>query len=290
MVLKTAIFVDGANFRGNLRSFEFFSRAGDDPRPYRLEERHFDWQRFFAGALKKFDEATGWEHQLQRVHWYHAASISPWSYSEREQRRRAQMVVQDNPHVASLTDDEVIGAANSWYRRERDRFERLREQTFENIQRRVNFLEFKYVGQYRVDPFRPYRISRNPTGELEYLGRQVGEKGVDIGIAVDMIAMMPYYDVAVLVSGDADFLPAVTYVKDHLKYVYQFSVAKGTPPDIAHLSPFLRSRMDCVAAFDEIELLGDYLDRRSGIPDAILQAIDARISALTTGASSVQQA
>ena len=72
------------------------------------------------------------------------------------------------------------------------------------------------------------------------LGKRVGEKGVDIGIAVDMIAKMPNYDVAVIVSGDADFIPAVCHVKDHLRSVYQFSVAKGVPPSINYLSPWLK--------------------------------------------------
>ena len=54
------------------------------------------------------------------------------------------------------------------------------------------------------------------SGEISYKGTRVGEKGVDLGIAVDMIA--PYYDVAILVSGDADFLRWSGYLKDHLKY------------------------------------------------------------------------
>ena len=113
------------------------------------------------------------------------------------------------------------------------------------------------------------------------MGTQVGEKGVDIGIAVDMIAKMSHYDVAILVSGDADFLPVVGYLKDNLKYVYQFSVARGVPPSIYHLSPFLRGKVDCFESFDEVELLRDHLDRASRIPPPILDAIDDRIATLT---------
>ena len=102
------------------------------------------------------------------------------------------------------------------------------------------------------------------------------------GIAVDMIAKMPYYDVAILVSGDADFLPVVGYLKDHLKNVYQFSVAKGVPPSIRYLSAYLKGKVDCFASYDEAELLSTYLTRTSGIPPAILDAIDARISQLST--------
>ena len=98
---------------------------------------------------------------------------------------------------------------------------------------------------------------------IEYLGRQIGEKGVDTGIAVDMISKMANYDAAILVSGDADFLPVVGYLKDNLKYVYQFSIARGVPPMIRYLSPYLRGKVDCFESYDEVELLSLYLNRES---------------------------
>ena len=280
MSLRTAIFVDGANFRANLRDFSFRSDNLSNSRGFRLEERHFDWKNFYSGVLAKFDEATSWEHQLIRVHWYSAASISPWPANERQRLDLAQRVVNRHPDINGLTVNKVIDLAQRWYRRERDYFERLREEVFEGIQRRTDFLEFRYVGQYQVHPLRAYRIEQSEDGEVTYWGVQVGEKGVDTGIAVDMIAKMPNYDVAILVSGDADFLPVVGYLKDNLKYVYQFSVAKGVPPSIQYLSPFLMGKVDCFASFDEVELLSRYLDRTSRIPPAILDAIDARVSDL----------
>ena len=280
MSLKTAIFVDGANFRANLRNFSFRSIDSMDDRVYQLEERHFDWKRFYKGVLEKFEDTTGWRHQLIRVHWYSAASISPWPLSEQQQLDWAQRVVNRHPEINGLTPKIVIDLAQKWYRRERSYFERLREQVFEEIQRRTDFLEFRYVGQYQVHPLREHRIEQREDGEITYLGVQVGEKGVDTGIAVDMIAKMSNYDVAILVSGDADFLPVVGYLKDNLKYVYQFSVARGVPPSIRYLSPYLRGKVDCFASYDEVELLEQYLNRHSGIPSAILDAIDARVASL----------
>lgn len=280
MPLRTVIFVDGANFRANLRNFKFASPSPSD-RGYMLEERHFDWKRFYDGVIQKFNVATGWKHRLIRVHWYYAQTISPWAYSEKYASAQAETIMSRYPQICGLTREKVISKAREWYRSERERFERLREVMFENIQRKTDFLEFKYVGQYQVRPFEVYRIEQNDDGEITYLGRQVGEKGVDIGIAVDMIAKMPYYDVAILVSGDADFLPVVGYLKDHLKQVYQFSIAKGVPPSIKHLSPYLEGMVDCFASYDEKELLANYLDRHSGIPSPILDAIDARVSKLS---------
>ena len=278
MALRTAVFVDGANFRSNLRDFSFQSPG--DNRRFRLEERHFDWKPFYDGVIEKFNCATGWEHQLIRVHWYNAESISPWTFSKSRALSLAQSVVHRNPEINGLTPQKVIDLAHEWYTRERNYFYRLREQVFENIQRETDFLEFRYVGQYRVQPLRPHRIEQNQDGNINYLGNQQGEKGVDTGIAVDMIAKMTHYDAAILVSGDADFLPVVGYLKDNLKYVYQFSVAKGVPPSIHYLSAYLKGKVDCFESYDEVELLKIYLNRTSGIPPAILNEIDARVSDL----------
>ena len=282
MSLRTAVFVDGANFRGNLRDFSFASDSPTQTRRYRLEERHFDWENFFDGVITKFNCATGWEHQLIRVHWYHAESISPWIASESERLRLARRVVDRHPEIHGLTPRKVIDLAHNWYVGERNYFERLREDVFEDIQRRTDFLEFKYVGRYQVHPLQEHRIRQDENGQISYLGVQRGEKGVDTGIAVDMIAKMPYYDVAIPVSGDADFLPVVGYLKDHLKNVYQFSVAKGVPPSIRYLSAYLKGKVDCFASYDEAELLSTYLIRTSGIPPAILDAIDTRITQLSS--------
>ncbi len=284
MSLRTVIFVDGANFRGNLRDFTFSSSP--QRRPYRLEERHFDWRGFYGGVIEKFEALTKLNYRLIRVYWYYAESISPW-VSTRDARRLSQRIVHSHPEINGLSPERVVELANEWYTQERDYFQRLREKTFEEIQRGTDFLEFRYVGQYQVHPLRVHRLEQKGQ-DIIYRGVQVGEKGVDIGIAVDMIAKMPYYDAAILVSGDADFLPVVGYLKDNLKYVYQFSVAKGVPPSVQHLSPHLKGKVDCFASYDEHELLAKYLKRDSGIPTEILDSIDARVTDLKNSAETLR--
>lgn len=278
--LKTVIFVDGENFRNNLRNFKFQSTPPHPTHPkYELEERHFLWSDFFAGIISKFDTLTTWEHRLARVYWYYAASISPW----REIPGAAQRIVNRySSSIPNLTVGDVNRLAREWYDRERRYFYKLREDVFPHIQGKTDFLEFKYVGQYVVRPFRVYKLESDPQQGITYLGYQQGEKGVDVGIAADMIEKMPHYDVAILVSGDADFLPAVKYLKEHLKQVYQFSLARGVPPRIEYLSPDLKGYVDCFAHYDEIDLLSRYLDSNCmpRIPQPIVQAIGDRISAL----------
>ena len=48
-----------------------------------------------------------------------------------------------------------------------------------------------------------------------------------------------------------------------------------------YLSPWLRGMVDSFAAFNELELLSNYLDPTARLPKPILAKIDARIEELT---------
>jgi len=282
--LRTVMFIDGRNFKYNLGAFQFRSNAGEE-RAYRLDEKHFLWRDFFLGVIDKFKKATKHEYRLVRVYWYSAETMRPFKANENQIR---SILEENKEKFSDLNHDKVIELAEGWYKKERSNFERAKEEVYERIQRRVDFLEFKYTGEYVVQPFSVFRLEKREDDSYLYQGTREGEKGVDVGIAVDMIAKMSNYDVAVLISGDADFLPLVRHVKDNLKYVYQFSIAKGIPPEISYLSPWLIGRVDVFQYFDELELLETYLDRKSGIPPAILREIDKRISGLKVKAQHYQ--
>jgi uncharacterized LabA/DUF88 family protein len=273
--LRTVVFVDGQNFRKNLQAFSF--QAPGFTKPYRLDEKHFKWREFFADMVAWFAQETGTEHRLLRAYWYNAEGMTPFQPSPH---------VLNGAHaecrksVPAITPNRVSDLAKEWHAKQHAWFYGSRRQMFEEIQRKTDFLEFKFVGQFRVEPFTVRKCVQKPDNTYDYQGTQVGEKGVDIGIAVDMIAKMANYDVAIIVSGDADFVPAVCYLKDHLRGVYQFSVAKGVPPSINYLSPWLKGIVDVFGYFDELALLNTYLDPSSGIPPAVITEIAARIAQL----------
>jgi len=58
-------------------------------------------------------------------------------------------------------------------------------------------------------------------GKLVRQGENLVEKSIDVRLAIDMVryAVMNYYDVAILISGDGDFVPAVDAVKEAGKQV-----------------------------------------------------------------------
>lgn len=62
---------------------------------------------------------------------------------------------------------------------------------------------------------------------IQESGEVVIEKGnMDVEITIDALHNLNKYDIAVLFSGDADFLALVTYLKNHNKKVFIFS-SKG---------------------------------------------------------------
>lgn len=57
--------------------------------------------------------------------------------------------------------------------------------------------------------------------------RQLGqEKAVDVKLACDMLMFRQIYDVAIIVSGDQDYVPAVEIAKDSGKEVFNVAFRK----------------------------------------------------------------
>jgi uncharacterized LabA/DUF88 family protein len=74
----------------------------------------------------------------------------------------------------------------------------------EGIAGKVDALEFRRAGAITYDLFRQEVLS---------------EKAVDVKLATDLLQLRSIYDVAVIVSGDQDYVPAVQAIKDSGKRV-----------------------------------------------------------------------
>jgi uncharacterized LabA/DUF88 family protein len=73
-----------------------------------------------------------------------------------------------------------------------------------HISRVHNSIEFRRAGSIR------YRLFDKTFGQ---------EKAVDVKLAIDLIMLCNIYDIAVIVSGDQDYVPAVQAIKDQGKKV-----------------------------------------------------------------------
>lgn len=190
--LKTVIFVDGNNFKNNLRAFNFYSAdrtSAYHQRRFFLDEKHFDWRKFFVdGLLAKYRQTTGYDFRLIRVYWYNAASIRPYEPNEALINKAFDRCHASLPWI---TKELVLRLAKEWHTNEKGYFEIARERVYRNIQSEFSFIQFNYVGEYVVKPFEVYKIDVDFDGAFIYQGTKEGEKGVDVGITVDMIAKMP---------------------------------------------------------------------------------------------------
>jgi len=92
-----------------------------------------------------------------------------------------------------------------------------RHQAFLN---RLGYVDYLQLRLGRLVP-RPVKLRCPSCGkDIEYMTHI--QKGVDTRIAIDMVglALLDAYDVAILVSGDADLAGAVSFIKEHTrKYV-----------------------------------------------------------------------
>ena len=277
-ILKTVIFIDGQNFKKDLQKFRF-KAAGHNLPEYRLDEKHFLWEDFFRQAISVFSDQTRIPHRLLRVYWYNTQATTPLHRYDRAVR---DIIEQYREIYPDLTPSLVESLAQRWHQHQRELLSRAKEEVFDDIQKRTSFLEFKYVGQLVLRPYKVKELLRDKEreGSFLYQGTVEGEKGVDIGITIDMISKMAHYDAAVLISGDTDFIPLIQYLKDSLKLVYSLSLSRGEQGQLQLFSPQIKNAVDYFHVVPEKDMLGRYLDRKSGIPPIILNEIDRRLSEL----------
>ncbi len=275
--LKTVVFIDGQNFKNDLQKFRF-KATGQNLPEYRLDEKHFLWESFFQNAIDILSRRTRTPHRLVRVYWYNTQATTPF---HRNERAIPEILAEYGERFPDLNAAHIDALAQRWHRHQREILARAKEEVFDAIQKRTSFLEFKYVGQLVLRPYKVREIQRDREGGILYQGTVEGEKGVDIGITIDMIAKMPHYDAAVLISGDTDFIPLIQYLKDQLKLVYSLSLSRGDRSQMQLFSPQIKNAVDYFHPVFEKDLLGTYLDRKSGVPPIILQEVDRRLSELS---------
>ena len=76
------------------------------------------------------------------------------------------------------------------------------------IQEKTDRLQYQRFGYLKVK-------LDNGKGNIGF----ISEKGVDIKLATDLITLHSVYDIAIIVSGDGDYIPAVTAIKNRGKQV-----------------------------------------------------------------------
>ena len=206
-VTRACIFVDGENFRFSLVDLFAtgeYSFTREDYLP------QTDWYQFFVGLAWRFDC------DLLRTYWYVVDTIDfrprriPYHFKEKKgvfcrfEKLRKRITSSKNEKQILIEIDKELkskrkimeGRAKSWKNHQ------------SNIEHHNRQIEFRASGSI------PFILPDN---------RFETEKGVDTQMTTDLITMAHMYDVAIILSGDADYIPPARAIKHQGKLVYGIS-------------------------------------------------------------------
>ena len=213
IMARVCVFVDGENFRHSLVDLFRPTFQAQDYLP-----KNTKWGDLFDWAVSQAaDDAY-----RVRTYWYVIEHLdsSPdrLEFLERNVGRAERVIRNHQPYA-----DELDAINDLTERHERvqsmvatlkERQERMRRRfdgwtAIQNgIARTEEAIEFRRAGGIR------YNLFDSTLGS---------EKAVDVNLACDMVALKEIYDVAVVFSGDQDYIPAVRIVKNAGKRVVNVS-------------------------------------------------------------------
>ncbi len=220
---RFSLFVDFSNLFGALKG---------------LDLRVTDYEAFFRHIFEQaaeqwrdmFYEPRSARAQLHRVYWYAVGHIDAWDFdTERakthlyrtferdEETRRLYLAEARERHPDAGLPEQTVEAFSTykherkaWYEDKVSTLDGMRR-FYRTIRQSTQFIDIKDNGQWKVNIH----------------SKSVEEKGVDTSLAVDMVALVDTYDVAILISGDADMIPSVEYVKSRGKSVAVTEILRG---------------------------------------------------------------
>lgn len=256
-------FVDGSNLDGVLKHLNL--RVDDYGSFYRhmFEQSVQYWGRTFA-------EGAPWDAaQHSRIYWYVVGKMDEWDLNDPKAEHRLRGRFELNPRLRDSYFDDVMrrkpdlpperrmeeawllcfAETRDWYENKRRALER-KKRFYHGVQAATDFVEIRQEGHWKVD----------------LLHHSMNEKGLDTSLAVDMVALSDTYDVALLISGDADGIPGINYVKGRSKHVGVVEFRRGSAADFPAnkgASSRLKIAADFVVQIYEADLIRRNLAYRS---------------------------
>jgi len=215
---RVCVFIDGENMRHAI--VELF-------RPPVFNEwdylpKNADWTKFFDWIA---NQAAGADSERVRTYWYVVETLDCVPYGINAARKdliNLERLLRWDSETYDILD--VIPTKE-------DREKRMLEMATELMERdRImwgrfdgwTYLQNLIAGECNAVEFRR-------AGSISYnlFKKRLGnEKAVDVKLATDLITLKDIYDVAVIVSGDQDYVPAVDVIKDYGKHVVNVSFLK----------------------------------------------------------------
>ena len=234
---KVVILVDGQNLYYSLQEMKIL-------------EKEVNWTSLFDSMIENDEE-------LIRAYWFRPAKILDTYNTENNVRNSIVYKKYRNylenyrnrdfgkiPQKVLDDVDNEYSKVYSWIKAQKDKFANL-EYAYDQLCLVHNNIEMVKTGVVKLDPYKQIYI---------------GEKGVDISLAVKMISLSvgKKCDKIILVSGDYDYSEAIRYVKDNMTKINVVKFHKGYPPRNRSMSRDLSVLADKVIDVYETDLKSTY--------------------------------
>lgn len=252
-MLRLAIFVDGSNLFGSLKRLNLHIQNYEDFFGFILNDALKVWDKSAISGPTNL--------RLTRVLWYEVGSIDQWDLSDAEIQERLRDWLmrdkglktkyfalatefinekQDTRNHSDIAWEIFLEEISTWYEQKRASVERQRDFHF-GVMSSTSFIDIIACGHLKVD----------------ILNQIITEKGLDTSLAVDMVTMADTYDIALVVTGDADSIPSVEHIKRQGKHVGVIEFIKGFPPEKKgrQSSSKLKAKADFVVQIYETDLI-----------------------------------
>ncbi len=207
MAKKVCVFIDGENFRHSIVNlFEQFN-------PNDYLPKNADWDALFDWFVSK--AVPGGERV--RTYWYVIQLLDFFPYRFPS--------AQNNPDGLRRLLSKDKWCKNKLKNTNSTELLTKMEQIVKELRIRQNGMRHRFEGWRKLQDgisSQWSRIEFRRAGAITYnlFDKSLGiEKAVDVKLATDLIVLREIYDVAVIISGDQDYVPAVQVVKDFGKIV-----------------------------------------------------------------------
>jgi len=248
------IFVDGSNLVGSMDKMNLRIPDYGEFFKFIFSAAHTHWDKHIPRIGTNSSDA-----QLVRVYWYTLGTMDEWDFKHPNTITALQDLYKANPDLKSKYLLEVgkkrptstqcdkeseawnvfLSDIETWYGKKKESLNNLRK--FQHALKTNNdFIDVVECGHWKVD----------------MMGRHVMEKGVDTTLAVDIVRLADYYDVAIVISGDADTIPSIEHAKRVGKHCAIVEFLKGHPPESRgrQMASKLRTVSDFVVQIYETDL------------------------------------
>lgn len=211
---RVCIFVDGENFRHSIVGL-FATFNPDDYLP-----KSARWSDFFNWIAKIALQDEN--HERVRTYWYVVAELSclpyrPGSLLKQGDVEKMRTVLSRDSGFRRILSRAPLGESQDRVTREMVSRLRLREASIRNRFDGWKVIQSGIEGKHRAVEFRRAGTIMYDLFNERFQAKS--EKGVDVKLATDLQKLKDIYDVAVIVSGDQDYVPAVEVLKDFGKSV-----------------------------------------------------------------------